>query len=133
MKKQTPASFACPCGAGVRYASCCGRWHHGPLALQAPDAPTLMRSRYSAFVLDELAYLLDTWHPDTRPSALEPNAPDMKWLGLDVRASAQQDENHATVEFVARCKQAGRASRMHELSRFERIDGRWYYLDGDHR
>lgn len=89
-----------------------------------------MRSRYSAFVLDELDYLLATWHPHTRPASLEPNPPDLRWLGLEVRRHQQQDESHAIVEFVARCKQGGRATRLHEISRFEKIDGRWIYVDG---
>ncbi len=97
----------------------------------APDAQTLMRSRYCAFVLDELDYLLDTWHSSTRPESLEPNAPGTKWLGLDVRRHAQQDDDHATVEFVARSRQNGRAARLHEVSRFIREDGRWFYVDGD--
>jgi len=92
-----------------------------------------MRSRYCAFVLDELQYLLDTWHPDTRPAQLDPNPADLKWLGLQVKQHAQQNPNHATVEFVARCRQAGRATRLHELSRFVRQDGHWLYLDGEHR
>lgn len=92
-----------------------------------------MRSRYSAFVLDELTYLLDTWHPDTRPTELTPNPSDLKWLGLQVKAHARQDEDHATVEFVARHRQAGRATRLHEVSRFVRLNGRWVYLDGMHR
>jgi SEC-C motif-containing protein len=90
-----------------------------------------MRSRYSAFVLDKLPYLLATWHPGTRPAALEPNPPDLKWLGLDVKKAQLQDADHATVEFVARSRQAGRAHRLHELSRFVREEGRWYYVDGD--
>src|SRR3546814_5299086 len=79
-----------------------------------------MRSRYSAFVLDALQYLLDTWHPDTRPTHLEPNPTDLKWLGLQVKQHTEQDADHASVEFVARCRQAGRATRMHEISRFVR-------------
>ncbi|OZI73940.1 YchJ family protein [Bordetella genomosp. 12] len=126
MKK---ASLSCPCGSGTDYPGCCGRWDQG--STPAPDAATLMRSRYSAFVRDELGYLLATWHPSTRPPSLAPNPPDLKWLGLQVRRHAQQDEDHAVVEFVARYRQAGRATRLHEVSRFERIDGRWYYLDGD--
>jgi SEC-C motif-containing protein len=97
----------------------------------APDAQTLMRSRYTAFVLDELDYLLDTWHSSTRPMSLEPNAPGTKWLGLDVRGHARQDDDHATVEFVARSRQNGRAARLHEVSSFVREDGRWFYVDGD--
>ena len=96
----------------------------------APDAATLMRSRYTAFVLDELDYLLDTWHHSTRPVALEPNPAGMKWLGLEVRGHSQ-DADQATVEFVARSRQNGRADRLHEISRFLREDGRWFYVDGD--
>jgi SEC-C motif-containing protein len=35
------------------------------------------------------------------------------------------------VEFVARNKLGGRAWRHHETSRFERVGGRWLYVDGD--
>lgn len=126
-----PDSTACPCGTGKTYTACCGRWHQGPQALQAPTAQDLMRSRYSAFVLDKLDYLLETWHPTTRPASLEPNPLAMKWLGLAIKQARDQDADHATVEFVARSRLAGRASRMHEVSRFVREAGRWYYLDGD--
>ncbi|MDF8360946.1 YchJ family protein [Achromobacter anxifer] len=125
-----PAS-ACPCGGPKPYPECCGRWHDGPLALQAPTAEALMRSRYSAFVLDKLPYLLATWHASTRPAALEPNPPDLKWLGLSIKKTANQDPDHATVEFVARSRQAGRAHRLHELSRFVREEGQWFYVDGE--
>jgi len=92
-----------------------------------------MRSRYSAFVLDKLPYLLATWHPTTRPASLESNSPGLKWLGLQIKAAADQDAEHATVEFVARSRLDGRASRMHETSRFLRENGQWFYLDGDVR
>lgn len=90
-----------------------------------------MRSRYSAYTRNDIDYLLRTWHPDTRPATLEANPPDLKWLGLEVRRHQQQDDNRAIVEFIARYRQAGRAVRMHEISRFEKIDGQWYYLDGE--
>jgi len=92
-----------------------------------------MRSRYSAFVLDLTDYLLLTWHPSTRPPTLAPNEAGLKWLGLDVRRHAITDATHATVEFVARSKLGGRAQRLHELSRFVREDGRWFYVDGELR
>lgn len=91
-----------------------------------------MRSRYSAFVLDEIDYLLQTWHPETRPDHVEPNEPGTQWLGLKVLKHRQQDEAHATVEFVARVRNPqGRAQRIHEISRFEKLGGRWFYRDGD--
>jgi SEC-C motif-containing protein len=123
----------CPCGLPRRYADCCGRWHGGPLHLQAPDAEALMRSRYTAFVLDRRDYLRDTWHPSTRPAVLEDPPPGLRWLGLEVRRHVGTDADHATVEFVARSKLGGRASRLHEVSRFVREDGRWTYLDGELR
>lgn len=124
-----PADPPCPCGLPARLSACCGRWHAGPLRLQAPDAAALMRSRYSAYVLRDGAYLLDTWHPSTRPAAID-FAPQQRWLGLQVLRHQQQDVNHATVAFVARSKLAGRSQQMAELSRFVRADGRWCYLDG---
>ncbi len=89
-----------------------------------------MRSRYSAYVLGLSDYLLATWHPSTRPAGLDADPAGLRWLGLEVHGHHQQDQTHATVEFVARSKLGGRAQRMHEISRFERVDGRWYYLDG---
>ena len=90
-----------------------------------------MRSRYSAFVLDLTAYLLQTWHPGTRPATMERNEPGLRWLGLEVKRYTPIDEDHAEVEFVARNKAGGRAHRLHETSRFVREGGRWLYVDGD--
>lgn len=92
-----------------------------------------MRSRYTAYVLGLEDYLLKTWHPDTRPQALnlaEDNA--VKWLGLQVKNTETTSDNSATVEFVARYKIGGKAERMHEISQFLRIDDHWLYLSGLH-
>jgi SEC-C motif-containing protein len=121
----------CPCESGARYADCCGRYHAGPLHLLAPTAEALMRSRYSAFVLGLPDYLLATWYPSTRPARLEPDDAGLTWLGLALRRHTIVDADHATVEFVARSKLGGRAHRLHEISRFVREAGRWYYVDGD--
>jgi SEC-C motif-containing protein len=90
-----------------------------------------MRSRYTAYTLADDGYLKTTWHPDTLPAHL--NLSDQagaKWLGLKIVRHESIDENHAIVEFVARYKIHGRARRLHEVSRFERIAGCWYYIDG---
>ena len=89
-----------------------------------------MRSRYSAFVLNRIDYLKATWHASTRPADVTQND-GTKWLGLEVRRYVLIDADHAQVEFVARYRTAGRATRIHELSRFVRELGRWYYVDGD--
>lgn len=118
----------CPCGLPTTYADCCGRYHGGPLAGLAPTPEALMRSRYSAFVIDLRDYLLASWHVSTRPALIEPPELGLKWLGLDVRQSCMDGADRGTVEFVARSKWQGRAHRLHEVSAFVREGGRWYYL-----
>lgn len=119
-------SVACPCG-GAAYAACCGRYHGG---VPAASAVELMRSRYSAYVLRDEAYLQATWHADTRPlTAVLEDGDGIKWLGLEV-LSQSQEQDRATVEFVARYKLGGRARRLHEVSRFVRQGGCWLYVDG---
>ena len=127
------AGSLCPCGSGRPYASCCGALHRAFAengALIAADAQALMRSRYTAYTLDLIDYLLATWHPSTRPASLDRGERDLKWLGLDVRAHTRQDADHETVAFIARSKLGGRAHRMQEVSRFVREHGAWLYLDG---
>lgn len=92
-----------------------------------------MRSRYSAYVLGLHDYLLATWHADTRPAELEPDPPGLRWLGLDLRRQLVHDADHASVEFIARSRLHGRATRLHETSRFVREGGRWFYVDGEIR
>ena len=65
-----------------------------------------MRSRYSAYVLGLIDYLLATWHPSTAPGELE--LPPVKWLGLEVRHTEAAGEA-GVVEFVARCKSNGQS------------------------
>ena len=126
---------ACPCGRTdakgrpLAFEACCGPSLAGRAA---PDAECLMRSRYSAFVRGDVPYLLGTWHASTRPATLELDAL-AQWLGLEIRQYRQTGPDTAEVEFVARFRVGGRAVRQHELSRFVREDGRWYYVDGDVR
>lgn len=138
----SPSSFApCPCGRlplsaphkgrakPLALGECCGRYldHFG--STPAPDAEHLMRSRYSAFVLQRRDYLLATWHASTRPGLLD-FEPDARWLGLQVRCHRPLDADHAEVEFVARYRVAGRAVRLHENSQFVREGNQWFYVQG---
>lgn len=94
-------------------------------------AEQLMRSRYSAYALGLMDYVYQTWYPRTRPARAElHHDAATKWLGLEIRAHAITGDNEARVEFVARSKSGGRAHRLHEVSRFVREAGQWFYLDG---
>lgn len=84
-----------------------------------------MRARYSAFALQNEAYVLATCHPDTRPEHLDLND-GVRYTGLTIH-EATEDE----VEFTVKLKTpAGQAQRFRERSRFERLDGAWVYVDG---
>ncbi|HJV01811.1 MAG TPA: YchJ family metal-binding protein [Burkholderiaceae bacterium] len=123
---RTSKPAPCPCG-GNNYARCCGRFIDGGEIPQT--AEQLMRSRYTAYTLHNEDYLKATWHASTRPLEAVAQDEEVKWIGLDVRRYVPDDDT-ATVEFVARYKVGGRAHRLHEVSRFMREDGRWYYVDG---
>lgn len=129
----------CPCGgaptalrrkgADAAFADCCGRYivqGHLP-----PDALHLMRSRYTAFVLENETYLLHTWQAAQRPGNLEFEV-GAKWLGLDIKdfvpTGLHEGLETAEVEFVARVRVAGKATRLHERSRFVCQDGQWLYV-----
>jgi SEC-C motif-containing protein len=120
----------CPCGGAPRYEACCGRFidaHAAPA-----NAMELMRSRYTAYVLGDTAYLRATWDERTCPPDLDAADTDTRWLGLQIKRHTVIDASHEEVEFVARYKVGGRAHRLHETSRFTRnADGRWIYVDGD--
>ncbi|EAQ98147.2 YchJ family protein [Congregibacter litoralis] len=121
----------CLCDSGRDIDACCGPFLDG---VAIPEtAAQLMRSRYSAFVACDEAYLLATWHPKTRPSRVRLDEAQ-RWLGLKIRGGAAGGamDDRGTVEFVARYKIAGKGHRLHEVSDFEKIDGRWYYLKGKH-
>ena len=89
-----------------------------------------MRSRYSAFVLRDEPYLLQSWHASTRPPNIAFD-PAQKWLGLKVVDVSSTGADSAEVEFIARFRIGGAsAARLHERSRFVREAGRWLYVDG---
>ncbi len=96
-----------------------------------PDALHLMRSRYTAFVLENEAYLKHTWQAAFRPNSVEFDA-GAKWLGLDIKDFVStgliEGKQTAEVEFVARVRVGGRANRLHERSRFVCEDGQWLYV-----
>ena len=120
----------CPCGSNKAYTVCCGQYLDSKATPATAEA--LMRSRYTAYTLLREDYLLSTWHASTRPETLNlKEQAKVKWLGLQIKRYEQQDACHATVEFVARNREFGIGIRLHEVSRFVREDGRWFYVDGE--
>lgn len=119
----------CPCLSGLAYDDCCGRFHRGEAT--APTAEQLMRSRFSAFAVGDGDYLLATWHPRTRPAAVELDPAD-RWYRLDVHTTERGGpfDEAGLVEFTAYHRGPAGSGTLHEVSRFVRERGRWFYLDG---
>jgi SEC-C motif-containing protein len=127
-----PIGAPCPCGLPARYDDCCGRIHRGDAS--AVTAEALMRSRYSAFAVGDLAYLARSWHPDTRPRKIHDD-PARSWTGLTVLATSGGGmlDQEGTVEFEAHHTGGnddgpGTDHVVHERSTFARFDGRWVYV-----
>jgi SEC-C motif-containing protein len=102
----------------------------------APTALALMRSRYTAFVRGAIDYLIDTHDPSTRDAADRASiakwSRETEWKGLEIVATERggEDDDAGVVEFIARGVTRGKAFTQRERSRFRRMDGVWYYLDG---
>jgi SEC-C motif-containing protein len=88
-----------------------------------------MRSRYSAFVVQDASYLLRSWSRGTRPASLRLD-PGIRWTGLEIHGSTGGTAFHSegTVEFTARFTAGGRPGEQHEKSDFVRENGAWVYV-----
>ncbi|MDH2424232.1 YchJ family metal-binding protein [Sphaerisporangium sp. TRM90804] len=119
---------ACPCGLPASYGECCGRFHAGGAA---PTAEALMRSRYTAFAVEDEAYLLRTWHPATRPPRVEFER-GLRWTGLQIAgvSGGGPADTRGTVTFEARYTHLGRSGELRERSRFARHESAWVYVEG---
>ena len=118
----------CPCGTGLPYENCCGPYH--AKIQSAPTAVTLMRSRYTAFVVANAEYLYETTHISKRKgntkNAYLQSAKNTKWVKLEI-ISAGFD----TVTFKAYYLNSKfQTEVLHEQSNFSFVDGKWYYVDG---
>jgi len=90
-----------------------------------------MRARYSAYALKLREFLLDSWHPSTRPASLDFDS-TTEWLGLEIidTAAGSGLDTEGVVEFKARFRRGDEFLELHERSSFERVNGNWRYLSG---
>jgi SEC-C motif domain protein len=123
-------STNCPCGSKIQYAKCCGAVISG--RQKADTAEALMRSRYSAYVIGDIAYVLKTWHPSTRPQVLDADTLP-KWYKLEILRTekGQVDDDNGIVEFKAYAFSQRKSHILHEVSSFVKEKGHWQYVSGD--
>jgi SEC-C motif-containing protein len=91
-----------------------------------------MRSRYAAYVLRDVPYLLETWDVTKRPAAIDFSKENITWLRLEIvdTKKGSYADNKGIVTFKAFYQQDDIECVMNEISRFTKINGRWFYLDG---
>ncbi len=123
-------TLSCLCGSGVIYQQCCGLFHSGekiPLTAEG-----LMRSRYTAYVLRNVSYLQETWDVNSRPTTIDFSKEKIEWVGLEITdiKKGKSKDSKGVVAFKAFYSVDGEQCVMNEISRFTKINGCWFYLDG---
>ncbi|MDR2997622.1 MAG: hypothetical protein LBU78_05840 [Microbacterium sp.] len=122
-------SARCPCSSGDVFGGCCGPIIAGA---PAPTAERLMRSRFTAFAIGDGDHLLRSWHPSTRPGALDlDDATRWLWLEIVETVGGGPFDTEGTVAFVAAYRDGSGRGELRERSRFVRERRNWLYLDGD--
>lgn len=123
----------CPCGSGINYETCCQ-----PLILgleRAGTAEQLLRSRYTAFVGEQVAYIVNTHHPEKKDdvdvAAIRDWAHGSTWQGLQILnvQGGGPDDSEGVIEFAASYTQDGEATTHHEIALFKKEGGAWYFYD----
>lgn len=125
-------AMPCPCGSESQYADCCGTFHANPGS--APTAESLMRSRYSAFALGLFDYIDATQTLPHAENAEDSNGQTL-WTKLDIISTEQGKDTDTVgkVTFAAHFKEGKHTGRLKEVSMFEKKEGQWYYVSGEHQ
>ncbi|MGC6404872.1 YchJ family protein [Bisgaard Taxon 45] len=121
----------CPCQSGQPYQSCCQPYHqqqHFPA-----NAMLLMRSRYAAYALKKIDYIVQTTVPSQQAllqvDELQAWADNTTWVGLTIVQHLIRSKTHSQVEFKAFFAQQEHTQVHHEISLFVNIAQRWYFVD----
>lgn len=127
--------ITCPCGTGLKYGKCCHPFHEGAI----PKTPVqLMRSRYTAYVLNLPDYIVKTTHPaspqysDNKFSwkrKISQFATNSTFQKLEILDSKEKN-SLGTVVFTCYILQDGQDASFTEKSYFEKIKDRWFYRGG---
>jgi len=124
--------LTCPCGSEKPYETCCGLFHSGEAL--PPTAEVLMRSRYCAFVKQEIAYLKETTWPVYQKhfdeAGYAERAKESIWLGLSIEDTedGREQDTKGTVTFTAKSMMGVQVHEQREKSLFKKKQGRWYYV-----
>lgn len=128
-------TLTCPCGSNKPFSFCCEPAIEGHKPAKTAEA--LMRSRYTAFALGAVDYLINTTAEEHRnPEDAEVIDEQIKattWTGLKIVATeaGSSSDNKGIVEFIARFETDEQIAELHERSNFRKENNHWYYVDGE--
>lgn len=126
----------CYCHSEKKFSLCCEPFL---LNKETPKTPEeLMRSRYSAYCLVNIAYIKKTMQgpalQNFNSAQALSNAKKCKWISLKIISTLMDTDNQTGyVEFIATYSMYGKNYSLHEKSEFHFIDSKWYYVDGLHK
>ena len=123
----------CYCGSAKQYKNCCQPIHKNPSKASTPEA--LMRSRFSAYCLGLVDYIINTYHPSCNAQSDRDGiteAAKTDWQKLLVKSShVDADGLQGFVHFKAFYNQDRQSFCLEERSRFVKESGQWFYIDGE--
>ena len=125
----------CPCGSKLPFSTCCE-----PIITEKTPAETaeqLMRSRYTAYVKGAVDFILNSTLEEKRKEcdekAIKNWSKNSVWHKLDIISTEKgtSDDTEGVVEFEAVFTESGIKKNLHEKAVFKKIDGYWFYIDGE--
>lgn len=136
LQDQKSSEQPCPCQSGKPFNFCCAPAING--SRPAATAEALMRSRYSAFSIGAVDYLIDTTAPEKRLEGdhelLSEQTQFTLWTGLEIQKveAGQAEDTTGSVTFRAHFETPEERGTLEETSQFRRDEqGRWLYVEGD--
>ena len=120
----------CLCGSNQEYYSCCLPYHNNTTT--PATAELLMRSRFTAYAMQNESYLLESWGPTKKPVVINFSKDKVVWTKLEIvkTKKGKEKDSKGVVEFKAYYLLDNVEYVMNEISRFKKLAGRWLYLDG---
>lgn len=135
MNELIKSEDACPCCSGKKYGECCGPLHNG--TAKASTAEALMRARYSAYVVQNIDFIINTCETGDKIAEIDRKATEdwskkSTWHGLKILRTEKgtESDDEGIVEFEATYTQKGIRDVHHEIAGFRKVDGTWLYSEG---
>lgn len=135
MSETIKSTDLCPCCSGKKYSECCEKILNG--TEKATTAEALMRARYSAYVVHNIDFIINTCETGEKIAEIDRKATEdwsnnSTWHGLKIISTqnGKESDDEGIVEFEATYTQKGIRDIHHEIAGFRKVEGEWVYSEG---